>query len=339
MYYDIMERANVYFTRKITPEGLTNVYKNLGMELSGKVAIKMCVGERGTTGYLKAPLIAPLVRSFTGTIVDCNVVSRGSRNNAKEHMRTAVDHDFTKFAAVDILDAEGEIKIPVNNGKHLKTCALGSHFNNYSSYLNLSHVTGDAWCGFGAALENQAIGFASRNGEAYIKSAGKTTSPAMLLFKKADQKDLIESVAEAAKATSDYIKEHEKDILYIAVMNNITLDSDSDRNQASPIMHDIGILGCLDPVALDQAVIDLIWCSQDPGARFIKERIEKLQGRHITEYAEQLGLGMRDYDLVDIDNNRTMHKGDAQQEEVKERDDHEQFGDGLIQKADDVKIF
>jgi hypothetical protein len=339
MYYDTMERANVYFTRKITPEGLTTVYKNLGIELEGKVAIKMCIGERGSKSYLKDTLIAPFVRSFTGTIVDCNVVAHGSRNNANEHMKVAIDHGFTKFAAVDILDAEGEIKIPVNNGKHLKTCALGSHFNNYSSYLNLSHVTGDAYCGFGAALENQAIGFASRNGEAYIKSGGQTTSPMMLMFKKANQKDLIESVAEAAKATSDYIREHEKDILYIAVMNNITLDNDGDKNQAAPVMHDIGILGSTDPVALDQAVLDLIWISQDPGARFIKERIEKLQGRHITEYAEQLGLGMRDYDLVDIDNNRTMHKGDAQQEEVKERDDHEQFGEGLIQKADDVKIF
>ena len=334
-----MERANVYFTRKITPDGLTNVYKNLGIELDGKVAVKICIGERGAKSYLKGELIAPFVRSFTGTIVDCNVVRRGSRNNAAEHMKVAIDHDFTKFAAVDILDAEGEIKIPVNNGKHLKTCMLGSHFDHYTSYLNLSHATGDAFCGFGAALENQAIGFASRNGEAYIKSAGKTTSPMMLMFKKAEQKDLIESVAEAAKATSDYIKEREKDILYITVMNAITLDSDGEKNQAAPIMHDIGILGSADPVALDQAVLDLIWCSQDPGARFLKENIDKLQGRHITEYAEQLGLGMRDYNLVDLDNNKTIHKGDTEKEAEKELGEHEQFGEGLIQKADDVKMF
>ena len=339
MYYDTMERANVYFTRKITPEGLTTVYKSLGIELEGKVAIKMCIGERGSKSYLKDTLIAPFVRSFTGTIVDCNVVARGSRNKADEHMRTAIDHGFTKFAAVDILDAEGEIKITVNNGKHLKTCMLGSHFSNYTSYLNLSHVTGDAVCGFGAALENQSIGFASRNGEAYIRSAGQTTNPMMLMFKKADQIDVIESVAEAAKATSDYIKEHEKDILYIAVMNNITLDNDGDKNQAAPIMHDIGILGSTDPVALDQAVLDLIWCSQDPGARFLKERIDEKKGRHITEYAEALGLGSRAYDLVDIDNNKTITQKTDDDEGDQEVDEHSQFGEGLIQKAEDVKIF
>ena len=334
-----MERAKVYFTRKITPEGLINIYKCFGLELDGKVAVKMNMGERGTKGYLKGDLIAPLIRSFTGTVVDCNVIGRGSRNKADEHMRVAVDHNFTKFAAVDILDAEGEIKIPVNNGKHLKTCAIGSHFNNYTSYLNLSHVTGDDVCGFCGALQNQAIGFASRNGEAYIKSAGQTTSPMMLMFKKADQRAIIESVAEAAKATSDYIKEHEKEIFYIAVMNYMTLDSDNVKSQAMPVMHDIGILGSQDPVALDQAVLDLIWCSQDPGARFIKERIEKLDGRHITEYAEELGLGMRDYDLFDFDNNKTIHKGDAAQQAEKESEEHAQFGEGLIQKADDVKMF
>ena len=339
MYYDTMERANVYFTRKITPEGLTTVYKSLGIELEGKVAVKVNTGERGAKGYLKAELIGPLVKSLNGTIVECNCAYHGARTKTAEHLKVAEEHGFTKFAPVDILDSEEEIKIPVNNGKHLKYCLIGSHFNNYTSYLNLSHAKGHVMGGFGAALKNQSIGFASRNGKAYIHSAGQTTNPMMLMFKKAPQRDFIESMAEAAKAVSDYIKEHEKDILYITVMNAISLDCDCDKNQAAPVMHDIGILGSTDPVALDQAVLDLIWCSQDPGARFLKERIDEKQGRHITEYAEELGLGSRAYDLVDIDNNKTIAPKSEEEDEDTEVDEHSQFGEGLIQKADDVKIF
>ncbi|MBR0134012.1 DUF362 domain-containing protein [Candidatus Saccharibacteria bacterium] len=334
-----MERAKVYFTRKITPDGLITVYKNLGIELDGKVAVKVSTGERGSKGYLKADLIGPLVKSLNGTIVECNTAYRGARTKTSEHLKVAEEHGFTKYAKVDILDSEGEVKIPINVGKHLKFDIIGSHFDNYSSYLNLSHAKGHILAGFGAALKNQAIGFASRNGKAYIHSCGQTTSPTFLWLKKYDQRDFIECMAEAAKAVSDHIREREKDILYISVMNAISLDCDCDKNQGAPVMRDIGILGSSDPVALDQAILDLIWCSQDPGAQHLKERIDAQLGRHITEYAEEIGLGSRDYELVDIDNNKTIHKGDAEQQEVKELDDHEQFGEGLIQKADDVKMF
>jgi uncharacterized Fe-S center protein len=336
MYYDTMERAKVYFTRKITPEGLVNVYKNLGIELDGKVAIKMAIGERGSKGYLKPELISQLVKSLNGVIVECNAF-HGALAKSPDHYKVAQEHGFTSFAQVDILDAEGELKVPVNNGKHLKYNAIGSHTDSYSSYLCLAHAKGNDKSGFSATLNNLGLGFASRNGKAYIHSAGKTTSPAMLMFKKPDQKDYIECIAEAAKAVSDHIKEHEKDILYITVMNYIALDCDCDKNQGAPTMHDIGIVGSLDPVATDQAVLDLIWCSQDPGARFIKERIDKMQGRHITAYAEELGLGSTDYDLVDLDNNKTIHKGDAEKEA--ENEERAQFGEGLIQKAEDVKMF
>ena len=213
-----MERAKVYFTRKITPEGLVNVYKNLGIELDGKVAIKMAIGERGSKGYLKPELIAQLVKSLNGVIVECNAF-HGALAKSPDHYKVAQEHGFTSFAQVDILDAEGELKVPVNNGKHLKYNAIGSHTDNYSSYLCLAHAKGNDKSGFSATLNNLALGFASRNGKAYIHSAGKTANPAMLMFKKPDQKDYIECIAEAAKAVSDHIKEHEKDILYITVMN------------------------------------------------------------------------------------------------------------------------
>ncbi|MBR3138785.1 DUF362 domain-containing protein [Candidatus Saccharibacteria bacterium] len=292
--------AKVYFTKEITPESLQKIYQALGVKLKGKIGIKVSTGEKGAKGYLKADLIGPFVKSLNGTIVECNTAYPGERNNAKDHLKVAEEHGFTSFAEVDIMDAEGEIKIPVHNGKHLKYDLLGSHFDNYDAFINLAHGKGHMMGGFGANLKNQSIGFASRDGKAYIHSCGKTKSPKLCWISKHEQIDFIESMAEAATAVADYLKEQNKPIIYITVMNAISTSCDCDKDQDDPVMEDLGIVTSLDPVANDQAFIDMVWTSKDPGAEKLKERIDSRLGREILPYAESLGLGERKYELVEI---------------------------------------
>lgn len=296
-----MEKARVYFTKEITPESLEKIYKSLGVELKGRVAVKVSTGERGSKGYLKADLIGPFVKMLNANIVECNTAYPGSRNNATEHLEVAKEHGFTSVATVDIMDASGEYKIPVRNGKHLKYDLIGENFNNYDSFVNLAHGKGHEMGGFGANLKNQSIGFASRHGKAYIHSCGKTTNPTLCWISKHTQEDFIESMAEAAKAVSDYITESGKQIVYITVANDISLDCDCDANQGDPVIKNIGIFGSLDPVANDQAFIDAIWATNEEGTESIKERIDTRSGRHITEYAEEIGLGTTEYELINID--------------------------------------
>lgn len=295
-----MEKSKVYFTKEITPESLIRVYEALGVELKGKVGVKISTGEAGSKGYLKADLIGPLVKKLNGTIIECNTAYPGKRNNVQDHMKVAEEHGFTKIADVDIMDATGEFKIPVNNGKHLKYDIVGETLKNYDSMLNLAHGKGHMMGGAGANLKNQSIGVASRNGKAYIHSVGITSDPDDCWNHIDDQKGFIESMAEAAKAVSDYFIEQNKTILYITVMNAISLNCDCDANQGNPIMEDIGIIGSLDPVANDQAFFDMVWASEDAGASKLQERIDSRLGRHITEYAEEIGLGSREYELIEI---------------------------------------
>lgn len=292
--------AKVYFTKEISPEGLMKVYKALGVDLPGKVGVKVSTGEKGAKGYLKADLIGSFVQSFKGTIVECNTAYGGERNTAEDHMKVAEEHGFTSFAEVDIMNAEGELEIPVHKGKHLKYDLLGSHFDNYDSFVNLAHGKGHAMGGFGANLKNQSIGFASRDGKAYIHSCGKTKSPRLCWMSKHEQIDFIESMAEAATAVADYLKEQGKPIVYITVMNALSTSCDCDANQDDPVMEDLGIVASLDPVANDQAFIDMIWASKDPGAAKLKERIDSRLGREILPYAESLGLGSCEYELVEV---------------------------------------
>lgn len=296
-----MDRAKVYFTRNITSDSLIKIYKALGVELSGKVGVKVSTGEAGAKGYLKADLIGPLVKSLNGTILECNTAYPGERNKAKDHLKVAEDHGFTSFANVDIMDADGDFEIPVKQGKHLKYDLIGKNFANYDSIINLAHGKGHAMGGFGANLKNQSIGIASRNGKAYIHSCGKTNNPTLCWMAKYEQIDFIESMAEAATAVADYLKENGKQIVYITVMNALSVDCDCDSNQGDPVMADLGIVASLDPVANDQAFIDMIWASEDPGAAELKERIDSRLGREILPYAESLGLGTREYDLINID--------------------------------------
>lgn len=292
--------SKVYFTKEITPESLIKIYEALGVELKGKVGVKVSTGEAGAKGYLKADLIGPLVKKLNGTIIECNTAYPGKRNTAKDHLKVAEEHGFTKFAEVDIMDAEGDFKIPVKNGKHLKYDLIGNNFKNYDAIVNLAHGKGHAMGGFGANLKNQSIGIASRDGKAYIHSCGKTKSPALCWASKHEQIDFIESMAEAATAVADYLKENNKPIVYITVMNALSVDCDCDKNQGDPVMNDLGIVASLDPVASDQAFIDLIWASKDPGAEELKERIDSRKGRAILPYAESLGLGSTKYELVTI---------------------------------------
>lgn len=295
-------KSKVYFTKEITAEKLIEMYEKLGVELTGEVGIKVSTGEAGSKGYLKADLIKPLVDKLNGTIIECNTAYPGERNTAEDHMKVAKDHGFVDMGkGVEILDGIGEFKIPVKNGKHLEYDLIGKGMEHYDSFMNLAHGKGHMMGGFGANLKNQSIGFASRNGKAYIHSCGQTEDPDLCWSSKHEQIDFIESMAEAATAVSDYLNENNKPIVYITVANRLSLDCDCDSNQGDAVMADIGIFASLDPVANDQAFIDAIWNSTDSGKDELIERIDSRVGRHITEYAESLGLGSTDYELISID--------------------------------------
>ena len=296
-----MDKAKVFFTKNITSDSLMKIYKALGVELTGKVGVKVSTGERGSKGYLKADLIGPFVKSLNGTIIECNTAYAGARNTVEDHLEVAREHGFTEFADVDIMDADGEVKIPVHNGKNLEYDIIGKNFDNYDAIVNLAHGKGHAMGGFGANLKNQSIGIASRNGKAYIHTAGKSEDPDQLWNNLPEQINFIESMAEAAKAVADHLKEQNKPIVYITVMNALSVDCDCDAHQGDPVMGDLGIVASLDPVANDQAFIDMIWASVDPGAEKLKQRIDRQQGREILPYAEEIGLGTRDYELINID--------------------------------------
>ena len=295
-----MDKSKVYFTKHIDSESLIKIYDALGVTLNGKVGVKVSTGEKGSKGYLKSDLIGPLVKKINGTIIECNTAYPGARNTYEDHIKVAEEHGFTKFANVDIMDANGEFKIPVKKGKHLKYDIVGENFKNYDSIINLAHGKGHAMGGFGANLKNQSIGIASRNGKAYIHSCGQTDSPEKCWSAKYEQEDFIESMAEAAKAVADYLKDNNKPIVYITVANAISVDCDCDANQGDPVIKDIGIFASLDPVANDQAFIDAIWNTNETGTKYIKERIDTRCGRHITEYASSLGLGSTEYELIEL---------------------------------------
>ena len=295
-----MEKSKVYFTKEINSESLIKIYEALGVDLKGKVGIKVSTGEKGSKGYLKSDLIGPLVKKLNGTIIECNTAYPGARNTAEEHLKVAEEHGFTSFADVDIMDTDGEFKIPVKNGKHLQYDIVGENLKNYDSIVNLAHGKGHQMGGFGANLKNQSIGIASRNGKAYIHSCGQTNNPGACWSSKYEQIEFIESMAEAAKAVQDYIIDNNKQIIYITVANALSLDCDCDANQGDSVMEDLGIFASTDPVANDQAFIDAVYSSNDPNAHLLQEIIDRQLGREILPYAEEIGLGSRDYELINI---------------------------------------
>ncbi len=288
------ETAKVYMTTDITPEGIMAVYESMGWKPVGKVAVKLSTGEPPASNYLKPELIKDLVQSVDGTIVECNTAYGGSRGETAMHMQVAKDHGFTDIAAVDIMDADGSISLPVNGGTHLKENLVGAHFANYDSFLVLSHFKGHQMAGFGGAIKNISIGIGSREGKCLIHTAGKSHT---VMFG-GIQDNFLESMAEAGKSVSDSL-ENGKNIAYINVMNRISIDCDCNGNPAEPDIHDIGILASTDPVALDQACVDLVYAAE--GRETLVNRIEQKNGLHTLERAEEIGLGTRKYELVSID--------------------------------------
>lgn len=292
-----MNKSIVYFTKEISPDSLIKIYQKLSKELKGKVGVKISTGEPGGHNYLKPELIGKLVKKLNATIIECNTAYPGRRNTTEAHLQAIEEHGFTKIAKVDLMDSEGELEIPAD-GRHLKVDIVGGHLKNYDSILNLAHFKGHAMGGFGGVIKNQSIGIASSGGKAYIHTAGATRNPDELWDKLPAQNDFLESMAEAAKAVADYMHGN---ILYIDVMNNLSVDCDCDSHPEDPCMADIGILASTDPVALDQACIDKIWSSNNPGRDHFIARVERQNGRHILPYAETIGLGSRNYELKDID--------------------------------------
>ena len=287
----------VYLTRTITPEALVRIYEALGREATGRVAVKLSTGEPGGHHFLQPALVAPLVHKVGGTIVECNTAYGGGRARTADHLKAAADHGFTAIAAVDIMDAEGETALPVEGGRHLAEDYVGKNFLNYDFTVVLSHFKGHAMGGFGGAIKNLSNGIASSAGKAWIHAAGKTKNAAELWSVLPPQDDFLESMAEAAKAVADHCGER---ILYINVMNNLSVDCDA--HPAAPEMGDIGILASTDPVALDKACVDLVYASDDPGKVHLIERIESRHGTHTLDHAAAIGLGDPDYELIDIDN-------------------------------------
>ena len=280
----------VYFTADISPQGLLAVYEALGADPSGNIAVKISTGQPGSN-YLRAELIKDLVQSLNGTIVECNTTYGGSRASTAMHMQVAKDHGFTDIAAVDIMDSEGEISLPVKDGEILQENLVGSHFTDYDYFVILSHFKGHPMAGFGGAIKNMSIGIASSAGKSWIHSGGKTKSGVG-----GDQNNFLKSMAEASKSVVDSLNGH---ILYINVMNRLSVDCDCIANPAEPDMHDIGILASFDPVALDQACVDLIASASDGAS--VMNRINARNGLLTLEHAAAIGLGSREYTLVNID--------------------------------------
>lgn len=281
----------VFMTTDISPAGLMNVWNALAAAPTGNVAVKLSTGEPGSN-YLKPELIGDLVQHVNGTIVECNTAYGGARGRTERHLQVAADHGFTAIADVDIMDADGAISLPVVGGRHLTEDLVGSHFQNYDYVVSLAHFKGHAMGGFGGALKNCSIGIASSQGKILIHSAGASTTS----WGNPAQDDLLESMAEATKAVSDHMAGN---ICYVNVMNRLSVDCDCDGNPAEPDMADIGILASFDPVALDRACVDLVYAAPD-GASLVR-RMESLNGPHILEHAEAIGLGSQAYDLVSID--------------------------------------
>ena len=292
--------SKVYFTKEITPESLVSIYEALGVSAEGKrVAVKISTGESSRTNYLHPEFIKNLVQKLHANIVECNTAYGGSRGSTAAHRRVIAERGFNDIATVDIMDEEGEMNLAVTDTRHIKHDIVGSHLQNYDLIVNLAHFKGHAMGGFGGVLKNQSIGMASSSGKLYIHSAGRSTSRWM----SDDQDGFLESMAAAAQAVHNYFKKDGRNIVYINVMNNLSVDCDCDGSPATPQLKDIGILASLDPVALDKACLDLVFNHQsmagDDASPLIR-RIENLHGTHTVEYAEQLGLGSQQYTLRDL---------------------------------------
>jgi len=295
-------QSKVYMTTEISPEALVKIYKALGREATGRVAVKISTGEGGNTHYLKPELIGKLVDEVNGTIVECCTAYGGTRQDPKKHWETIRDHGFSSRFAVDLMDEYGQMRIPVQDRKHLNFDIVGEHLGHYDFMINLAHFKGHAMGGFGGVLKNASIGVASTAGKAYIHSVGITDDPELCWQHTENQDGFLESMAAAAQAVHNWFGRG-KNILYINVMNNMSVDCDCDGNPAEPKLKDMGILASLEPAALDKACLDLVFNHKAaPGddEQPLIERINRQHGTYIVDYAEKIGLGSKTYKLITL---------------------------------------
>lgn len=284
------EQATVYMTTDISSEGVMAVYRALGRQAAGKVAIKIHMGEPGNQNYLSPELVRGLARAVNGTFVDSNTAYGGRRANTAGHLEAAKEHGFTAVAPVDILDADGEVTLPIKGGKHLKEAVMGSHYKNYDFIISVAHFKGHGMAGFGGTFKNLAIGIASARGKRIVHSGSGNGN----IFS-SDTVSFLERIAEYTKAVMDDKGDR---IIYINILNKLSVDCDCAANAAHPEMRDIGVLASLDPVALDKASVDLIYAAPANERRHLVERIESKNGAYVLEYADRLGLGSRTYRMI-----------------------------------------
>ena len=286
-------KAKVYFSRIITPEKGLELYRMCGIELTGKVAVKVHSGESGNQNFLRPEFWQPVIEHVGGTVVECNTAYKGSRSTTEKHLQTMKDHGWSNYYRIDLLDGEGpDLELPIPNGKRIDKNFVGKNLADYDSMLVLSHFKGHPMGGFGGAIKQLSIGVASSYGKAYIHGVGKPKK-----MWKSDHDSFLEAMADAASSVAEYFKGN---IVYINVMKNMSVDCDCCSDAEDPAMKDIGILVSLDPVAIDQACLDLVYASDDPGRDHLLERIESKNGIHTVEAAASLGFGFREYDLTEI---------------------------------------
>ncbi len=294
-----MEKSKVYFTKTLTPEKLVDMFKVLNKELIGKVAVKLHSGEKGNQNFLKPEFMRPIIDFVKGTVVECNTAYAGERNTTAKHKKLIAEHGWTKYFSVDIMDAEGpdlEVKIP--NGKVIKENFLGKNILNYDSMLVISHFKGHPMGGYGGVLKQLSIGCASTAGKCWIHSGGKTKDQNILWDNLAEQNKFLEAMSDASSSVVNLFKGN---IAYINIMCNMSVDCDCCAKAEDPCLKDIGILSSLDPVAIDQACLDLVYSSDDKGKGHFIERVESRNGIHTIESASELGVGSRNYELIMLD--------------------------------------
>ena len=294
-----MEKSKVYFIKEITPENIVKIYEKLETKLEGKVAVKLHSGEKGNQNFIRPEMVKNMVEHVNGTVVECNTAYEGARNSTEKHKKLLEEHGWNKYFNVDLLDAEGpDMVLPIPNGRIIKENYVGKNLANYDSMLVLSHFKGHAMGGYGGALKQLSIGCSSSDGKTWIHTAGKAKHQEELWDNLPEQDKFLEAMADAASSVVDYFKDK---IVFINIMKNISVDCDCASNAEAPCVKDIGILASTDPVAIDQACIDLVKNSGDPGTEHFFERVNSRHGTHTIDVAAEIGIGSKEYDLINID--------------------------------------